>query len=81
MMEDDFDDRFLVPVRTMEISDTEFWCSICDGNKVHSNKPDTGRFFSQFGHLWSVDKQKTSEQYTQVVFAVCTSCLDKANKS
>ncbi|OGI17361.1 MAG: hypothetical protein A3J63_01120 [Candidatus Moranbacteria bacterium RIFCSPHIGHO2_02_FULL_40_12b] len=56
------------------LKNTEFWCSNCDAKKVHSEKPETGRFYYQFGHLWDVKNQKISEEYTQVIFAFCSNC-------
>ena len=62
------------------VKDTVFWCSICDGCKVHWDKLDTGRFFSQFGHTWSPkqgdEPGHVEDEYTQVIFAVCRSCLN-----
>ena len=53
----------------------EFWCNCCDQNKVHSDKPETGKFFCQAGHTWNVAKQQTTEDYVMVVFALCHHCL------
>lgn len=58
------------------IKDEEFYCSVCDSNKVDANKKETGKFFSTpSGHLWSADAQKTKEDYACVIFAVCNICL------
>lgn len=53
----------------------EFYCHGCDSNEVHSDKPETGSFFSTFGHVYT-SGCKTSQQYNQVVFAYCPECID-----
>jgi hypothetical protein len=55
----------------------EFWCNCCDMNKVHSDKPETGKFFSQHGHTWDIAKQKTTEDYVMILFALCPDCIQK----
>jgi hypothetical protein len=57
------------------VKNEEFWCNCCDGNKVHSDKPETGKFFRQHGHRWDVSKRETTEDYVMVIFAICTDCL------
>lgn len=63
------------------VKETEFWCTECDSNKVHSDKPETGKFFSQFGHPWipqvGTKPGRVSDEYTQIVFALCPECLTK----
>ncbi len=55
-----------------EAEPAEFYCRECDGNKVHSEKPDTGMFFSAFGHIWD---GKLREEYPMIIFAQCSECL------
>ena len=65
-----------IPASTfLACKNEEFWCNCCDQNKVHSDKPETGKFFSQHGHTWNVKEQKTTEDYVMVVFALCANCL------
>ena len=54
-----------------------FYCTHCDSSEriVKSDDPKTGVFFCQFGHEWSPEKQKTTEDYTQVIFAYCFECV------
>jgi len=68
------------------VKEAEFWCTECDGNKVHSDKPETGKFFSQFGHNWIPQLSRAcgakvpgrvGEDYNQIIFALCTDCLQK----
>ena len=57
--------------------ETEFWCSECDGRKVHSDKLETGRFFSQSGHTWLRSRGIIGDEYEQIIFALCSDCLIK----
>jgi len=63
------------------VKETEFWCAECDGNKVHSDKPETGRFFNQFGHTWIPPQHtrngRVGDEYVQIIFALCADCLTK----
>jgi hypothetical protein len=59
----------------------EFWCSECDNKKVYSDKPETGKFFNQFGHNWIPQVGNTpgkiGDDYNQIIFALCAECLAK----
>ena len=59
------------------VKNEEFWCNNCDCYKVHSDKPETGKFFSQHGHTWNVGKRETDDYYVMIVFAICTECLEE----
>lgn len=74
-MEYKLPERLFVPIETMDMGDETFWCNICDGGPVKSNDKSTGRFFSQHGHIWNVEKQKADE-YEMIVFAICLACLN-----
>ena len=58
------------------IKEEIYWCNWCDGNKVNSNDPKTGSFFSQFGSTWNVAAQKCNNDYVQVIFAMCIDCMN-----
>ena len=66
------------------VKNIEFWCSDCDANKVHSDKPETGKFFCQFGHVWVPKKGEVqgyvADEYTQVIFALCPLCIKDRKK-
>jgi hypothetical protein len=57
-----------------------FWCSPCDSNQVDSEIEGTGKFFIQFGHSFSQRTKSYDGDYTGVMFAVCSSCLNKQAK-
>jgi hypothetical protein len=66
----------LLPYREAPyVKGVEFYCKICDSNKVHSDKPESGKFFSVFGHTWDPKTQNVTEDYEQVIFAVCPECI------
>lgn len=55
----------------------KFWCNYCDAHRVDSDKPETGTFYGVFGHISKFDRtkqQQVTEDYEQVVWAVCTEC-------
>lgn len=54
--------------------DASFWCNLCDWNIVDSTKPESGDFFVQFGHMYSIDERQYSGEYTGVMFALCKNC-------
>jgi len=63
------------------------WCSRCDLNVVKPNNQDTGRFFAIHGtvrkdsyKVKETDKSSLSDDYEQVVFAICTDCLKNAHE-
>lgn len=69
------------------LKNEEFWCTRCDHNRVHSDKPETGTFYQQYGHVarfYPVPKRKRKddmakghwemEEYECVVFALCPEC-------
>lgn len=66
-------------IQEIEGIEEEFWCHDCDGRKVNGKNPETGRFFSVFGHIRRYDSQKKkmilTAEYEQVVFALCPDCL------
>lgn len=55
----------------------ELWCSKCDANKVHSDRPETGHFYLIAGHKWNgvQHSEPMSEEHHMVTFAVCCGCL------
>lgn len=54
-----------------------FWCNCCDNSIVDSDKPDTGKFFVQFGHAYSAEEKEYSGEYLGVMYALCPACLNK----
>ena len=52
------------PVKSTQV----YWCNVCDDNQVHSDKPETGKFYQVFGHEFHTG------DYTSVFFAVCSTC-------
>ena len=64
-------DKSLNPYVTPQI----YWCHVCDANKVHSNKPETGKFYHVFGHAFD------DGNYHSIFFAICPDCnvLDALN--
>lgn len=54
--------------------DTQLWCDLCDANKVHSEKPETGDFLTQEGHICNLETGELSEKYTMVIYAICSDC-------
>ena len=55
---------------------TEFWCNVCDGNKVDSQKPETGKFFYASGHIWhGIQVDEPVGDHTMIILAVCCDCL------
>jgi hypothetical protein len=64
---------------SVHIEPQQFWCDECDENRVDSQQPETGKFYSQFGHKYRYDhfrKEGIIEEWTQVIYAICSSCLD-----
>ena len=57
------------------IKGEEYWCTECDNNIVKSDDPTTGTFFYQFGHSWDAKAGKTTDDYEQIIFAICHECL------
>ena len=47
-----------------------YWCHNCDSRKVDSSKPETGKFFQQFGHEFETG------DYTSVFYALCPNCIN-----
>jgi len=56
----------------MSLTGEEFWCHCCDHIKVSSDDPNTGAFYSQFGHEYT--DAGVTEEWKQVVFALCLEC-------
>lgn len=56
-----------------EMKKHEFWCEVCDGKIVDSTKPETGKFYSVSGCLWSAPDEFNGD-YKSVLFAVCPDC-------
>jgi len=55
----------------------QFWCSVCDAKPVDSDKPETGRFFVQFGHTYKQSTRQYDGNYVGVMFALCSDCIKK----
>ena len=51
-------------------SNQVYWCQACDARQVDSSKPETGKFFQQFGHEFHTG------DYTSVFYALCPDCID-----
>lgn len=51
----------------------EFWCAVCDAAIVDSTKPETGSFYTVFGHQKG-ESGKWDGDYHRVMFAVCCKC-------
>ena len=54
------------PVKSTQV----YWCQNCDAKQVDSSKPETGKFFQQFGHEF------VTGDYTSVFYALCNDCID-----
>lgn len=57
------------------VKNEKLWCEHCDGVQVDSNDPATGKFLSQFGHIWNPEYKTLGEGYTLVIYALCMDCL------
>lgn len=57
---------------------TEFWCHCCDRVAVHSEKPETGTFYQQWGHTMAARIKGgviyPTDEYEPVLFALCPEC-------
>ena len=51
-----------------------FWCNKCDAKIVDTEKPETGKFYVQFGHGYSARDKDYTGDYTGVMFALCPEC-------
>lgn len=60
--------------RKTKIKCEHFWCSVCDNVLVDSDDEETGQFFKVYGHTMNLRGEL--EDYTNVVFAVCSQCLN-----
>jgi len=52
-----------------------YWCKKCDHRIVDSNKPETGNFFTVFGHSYNSQSKEYDGEYLGVMFAVCKPCM------
>lgn len=59
---------------------SNFWCHICDGRQVDSDKPESGNFFVTFGHMFDRKTRHYDGDYHGVMFAVCNHCQETSNK-
>lgn len=55
----------------------EYWCNCCDNQIVDSEQPNTGRFFLQSGHSYNKETREYDGEYSMVLFAFCTVCLNQ----
>lgn len=58
----------------------DFWCSECDRNSVDSTKPETGTYYTQFGHSFDRETGEYDGEYVGVMFAICKYCADSDKK-
>lgn len=60
------------------------WCSRCDHKVVRPENQESGKFFAVHGTVRDYsresDKSTLSDDYEQVVFAICYECLNNAHK-
>ena len=56
------------------------WCYQCDQNQVDSAVPETGRFFTLAGHIFNPVSREYDGDYCNVLFSVCSQCLDLSGK-
>ena len=57
------------------VKNTEFYCRYCDHHKVHSDRPETGKFFFADGHVWKgVQHKEPIGEHVLIVFAICSKC-------
>ena len=70
-------------MREVYIPKTEqiFWCQDCGYRSVASFKPETGRFFVQYGHSYSNATNEYDGKYAGVMFALCPNCLPKFQRN
>jgi hypothetical protein len=55
---------------------TQLWCDHCDQVVVHSQEPETGKFFTQFGAPYNRAKKGFDlDDYTSILISVCHLCL------
>lgn len=58
-----------------------FWCNDCDAVQVDSHKPETGKFYLQWGHMYQKLAEPIGEfdgDYVGVMFALCPACDKKS---
>ena len=58
----------------------KFWCNVCDGFLVDSEKKETGQFFQVFGHIRNVRQSEEIGKFEQLIFAICYDCLSKTRE-
>ena len=52
----------------------KLWCNVCDMNLVDQEDKSTGIVYKVEGHIADYKNKTLSDNYTIVVFSVCTEC-------
>lgn len=83
-MSEGFETR-MIPVKIFSemtnMRGQKFWCNQCDSKIVSYDESNTGLFFMQTGHAWSMSPGEklasVQPDYHMIVFAVCAQCLSE----